>query len=186
MYTWGASPQLIRLLNQARKRARLEKKFEETKNAITNDSIDKSVENIENPPPEVDDESQETVSYDKKCIDDANAKTKSISDAAESNSSDRNLNGLSKKNEGDKMGITENESVSLDRVKNYLRTKARKSLTNDSQEQTTKDGRNGSTEFYLDDEYSDHFHPTEVDTSDIVGEIIQVNNFIFFEFSFLF
>lgn len=38
MYTWGASPQLIRLTNQARKRARMAQKFEETKTVMLNDS----------------------------------------------------------------------------------------------------------------------------------------------------
>lgn len=38
LYTWGASPQLIRLNNQARKRARMAQKFEETKTVMLNDS----------------------------------------------------------------------------------------------------------------------------------------------------
>lgn len=38
LFTWGASPQLIRLMNQARKRARMAQKFEETKTTIANDT----------------------------------------------------------------------------------------------------------------------------------------------------
>lgn len=184
LYTWGASPQLIRLLNQARKRARLAQKFEETKNAITNDSVEKMTENIESG------NAEESISQDdKKSVDEANIKIKSIPNAIECTSNERDLNGISKKSTGEEQTkYSDSKQVNLeDRIKSFLKSKGQnKTVNGDAHEQSLNDSKSNSVdaaakrndEFYLDDEYTDHFYPTEVDTSEVVGEIVQVRDLL--------
>lgn len=59
-----------------------------------------------------------------------------------------------------------------DKIKNFLRSETKQSVDRSGEsEAATKI----NSEYYLDDEYTEHFLPQQVDTSDVVGQIVQVN-----------
>lgn len=58
-----------------------------------------------------------------------------------------------------------------DKIKNFLRSEMKQPIDKSGEsEAATKI----NSEFYLDDEYTDHFLPQQVDTCDVVGQIVQV------------
>lgn len=156
LYTWGASPQLIRLLNQSKKRARLAQKFEETKHAITSE-LEKSSESPTN---------------DRK-----NGNEKERSEPKDLN---KNIEAIPPQikvtnddNQNATIGLGEKDKSKAnieERIKNFLKAK--------TAAKSTEDGGSGSTNTgdgtYQDDEYTEHFLPSKVDTDDVAGIIVQV------------
>lgn len=62
-----------------------------------------------------------------------------------------------------------------DKIKNFLRTEIKQPEKSNSEPDAAS---KINSEYYLDDEYTEHYLPQQVDTSDVVGEIIQVCIFI--------
>lgn len=61
-----------------------------------------------------------------------------------------------------------------DKIKNFLRSETITRLATEKSGESEAASKINS-EFYLDDEYTEHFLPQQVDTGDVVGQIIQVN-----------
>lgn len=59
-----------------------------------------------------------------------------------------------------------------DKIKNFLRSEMKQSAEKSIESEASS---KINSEFYLDDEYTDHFLPQRVDTDDVVGQIVQVN-----------
>lgn len=160
LYTWGASPQLIRLMNQANKRARLARKFEETKTTITNDL---SSENKSNDPNEM-----------------ANGKKNSTENGCDDVDAKKDIN--------DSPVVTNLE----ERIKSFLKMKTINksdvypvSAEEEAQESTSTDTdstANTNKKIYADieEETTEHLIPSQVDTSEIVGEILHVSILFWF------
>lgn len=162
LFTWGASPQLIRLVNQSRKRERLARKFEETKTVLSN---------------ELNDDTTETSAKHTKDAEDNKIISGSNNNVAEENNStiDNQYSGneqiASSEPRKHKHSKQQSQTHLEDKIKNFLRSKSHsKSSTSDATSIESK----VNDEFYMDDEYTDHFLPIEVDTSDVTGEIVQV------------
>lgn len=59
-----------------------------------------------------------------------------------------------------------------DKIKNFLRTEIKQPI----EKMMESDAASKiNSEYYLDDEYTEHYLPQQVDTSDVVGEMVQVN-----------
>lgn len=176
LYTWGASPQLIRLMNQSRKRARMAQKFEDTKTAMsTENPIDKSTE-----PPETNSLDENGL---KDQVESAEEPLNQETNSSDANSTNTGNVELFEQNENVPKSLASklNPSNLQDRIRNFLRSESKQS--------TEKSGEFDAaakinSEYYLDDEYTDHFLPQQVETSDVVGDIIQVT--WYFEFFFYF
>lgn len=76
-----------------------------------------------------------------------------------------------------------NASNLQDKIKNFLRTET-KQATDKNHEVDVSAKIN--SEYYLDDEYTEHFLPQQVDTTEVAGELIQVLFGIRFAFHFCF
>lgn len=140
-------------------------KFEDTKTALTNDIADKSKETNGLPNDETDtkehvqnDEStnQETIGIDSN-------KTNNV-ETLESNDKNEVSKSVSSK-------LTPNNLQ--DRIRNFLRSEKQPSEKSSEPDVASKI----NSEYYLDDEYTEHFIPQQVDTSDVAGEMIQVFHF---------
>lgn len=166
LYTWGASPHLIRLLNQSRKRARMAQKFEDTKTALTNEFADKSKETNGLPNEEPDTKEQSEESTNQETIDLDSNKANNV-ESFEQNDTNEVPKSMSSK-------LT--PSNLQDRIRNFLRSEKHPSEKSSEPDAASKI----NSEFYLDDEYTDHFLPNRVDTCDVAGEMIQVNDFLSF------
>lgn len=166
LYTWGASPQLIRLMNQSKKRARLAQKFEETKHAITNELEKRS----ESPSEDRIKNENEKVSEHK----DLNKNVEAIPLIKVTNDDNQNATiGLGEKDKS-KANIEE-------RIKNFLKAKTATKSTEDGGSGSTTSSNTGDGT-YQDDEYTEHFLPSKVDTDDVAGIIMQVLHFVNFQF----
>lgn len=165
LYTWGASPQLIRLLNQSKKRARLAQKFEETKNAITSECFNKR----SNSP----DKSEKTKAF-KDEIKDLLGSSSASGSGSRSETSDKNVEIV--ENDGNRKDSVEFEFSKTkanleEKIKSFLRTKTSKSSEDGGSSASTS----ANDDNYMDDEYTEHFLPSLVDTDDVSGEIVQVS-----------
>lgn len=146
LYTWGASPQLIRLMNQANKRARLARKFEETKTTINEqqtENCERSKANKEN--------SNEANG------DSVDARVDNGIDAPVTNIEDRLKSFLKMKtlNKADVFPVSADEA------------------RQESKSSVTEAPTNGSVE--IEEEITEHMFPSQVDTSEIVGDIVHVS-----------
>lgn len=157
LYTWGASPQLIRLLNQSKKRARLAQKFEETKHAITIELEKRSESPCNDRKNENEKESESK---------DFNKNVEAIPQIKITN--DNNQNATIRLGEKDKSKANIEE-----RIKNILKTKTATKSTEDGGSGSTMSSNSGDGT-YQDDEYTEHFLPSKVDTDDVAGIIVQV------------
>lgn len=167
LYTWGASPQLIRLLNQSRKRAR---KCEDNKTTVTNENGDKSSTSSSS------NDAQESSAANVHSDEPVNQEVVTESDA---NSSSLTKNIAAFEQSEQLQEVTKTIKLTAnnlqDRIKNFLRTEI-KQPTDKNQEVDVSAKIN--SEYYLDDEYTDHFLPQQVDTSEVAGQLIQVR-FVF-------
>lgn len=146
-------------------------KFEDTKTAMTNENGDKSSEN-------------NAMSND--------SKGQTLNEEPmnqEIVTSDSDNANLPKKTESNEQreanDVTKSSKLSAnnlqDRIKNFLRSDT-KQQTDKNQEVDVSAKIN--SEYYLDDEYTEHFLPQQVDTTDVAGELIQVTTlFTFFLFN---
>lgn len=169
LYTWGASPQLIRLLNQSRKRARMAQKFEETKSALTfTAELTAKLTNSQN----------------------VNAHDGSLNDVRSQNHETENRESLDSNVQNSAADNAESSEQSdpfdaakslankftsgnlQDKIKNFLRTEIKQPTEKNSEPDAAS---KINSEFYLDDEYTEHYLPQQVDTCDVVGEMVQVS-----------
>lgn len=164
LYTWGASPQLIRLLNQSRKRARMAQKTEDPKPAASNEAGEKSTDlsNGDVPSGKEATPKTETENQEVPMPETNGPNVAEHTESLESNTAIDATKSFASK-------IT--ASNLQDKIKHFIRTEIKQPIEklyeSDAQAKI-------NSEFYLDDEYTDHFLPTQVDTSDVVGEMIQV------------
>lgn len=64
-----------------------------------------------------------------------------------------------------------------DKIKNFLRSE----LKQPNEKSSEPDAASKiNSEFYLDDEYTEHYLPQQIDTSDVIGEMVQVRNILHF------
>lgn len=63
-----------------------------------------------------------------------------------------------------------------DKIKNFLRTEIKQPIEKLMESDAAS---KINSEYYLDDEYTEHYLPQQVDTSDVVGEMVQVNEIQF-------
>lgn len=179
MYTWGASPQLIRLLNQSRKRARIAQKCDETKSTQANDGGGGSGEkklNGELPNGEL---SAATTS-----VKDPSQQASDMENQQKSMPIEANGGGISNNVENveaiDSNGSPKSFASKLtashlqDKIKSFLRSETVTRQAADKSGESEAASKINS-EFYLDDEYTEHFLPQQVDTGDVVGQMIQVS-----------
>lgn len=199
MYTWGASPQLIRLMNQARKRARMAQKFEGTKTTTANETgsniADQNCSDFnQNFTKESTNESmnrdrEKNFKNGTHAIDDT-----SLPIGDETGDSDNNQNSIAKddeliENQTDKDSLIIDKISNLpsaanleERIRKFLKAKTSSSQVivdnssmqpETSQKENSKNGSNKPTEDF-EDECTEHLYPNEVDSSNVNGEIIQV------------
>lgn len=152
LYTWGASPQLIRLMNQANKRARLARKFEETKTTIVNEA---GGESGDGDPSEPDNKKSSGGS------DDVDARR----DTSDTPPAVPNLE---------------------ERIKSFLKMKTLNksdvypvSAEEKAQESSSADAGstpNGAAKIDIEEETTDHLLPSQVDTTELVGDILHVSS----------
>lgn len=143
-------------------------KFEDTKTAMTNENGDKSSEN-------------NAMSNDSKgqTLNEEPMNQEIVT----SDSDNANLPKKTESNEQSEANdVTKSSKLSAnnlqDRIKNFLRSDT-KQQTDKNQEVDVSAKIN--SEYYLDDEYTEHFLPQQVDTTDVAGELIQVTtSFTFF------
>lgn len=145
------------MLNQSRKRARLAQKFEDTKTAIANNG-DKSTES-HNGHTQNEDVNQETPVPESS----GTGLAENVEPSVQSNSSETSKSMTSR--------LT--GSNLQDKIKNFLRTEIKNPADKTSEPDAASKINN---EYYLDDEYTDHFMPLQVDTSDVAGELVQVKS----------
>lgn len=133
-------------------------KFEDTKTAMTNENADKSSEK------------NATSNDSKKQTLNEEPMNQEI---VTSDSDNANLPKNTESNEA--TDVTKSSKLSAnnlqDRIKNFLRSDT-KQQTDKNQEVDVSAKIN--SEYYLDDEYTEHFLPQQVDTTDVAGELIQV------------
>lgn len=146
-------------MNQSKKRARLAQKFEETKHAITSELEKRS----------------ESPSNDRKNENEKESEPKDLNKNVEAIPqikviNDDNHNATIGHGEKDKSKANIEE-----RIKNFLKAKTGAKEDGGSGSTTTSNTGDGS---YQDDEYTEHFLPTKVDTDDVAGIIVQVFNAI--------
>lgn len=151
---------MIRLLNQSRKRARLAQKFEDTKTAITGDG-DKATDsqngfNGQTPNEDVNQEMPVPESS-------GAGSAENVQSSEQSNSSETSKSLTSR--------LT--ASNLQDKIKNFLRAEIKNPADKNGEPDAASKINN---EYYLDDEYTDHFLPQKVDTSDVAGELVQVSD----------
>lgn len=163
LYTWGASPQLIRLLNQSRKRARMAQKCDETKSTDGGDKKSTDLPNGDVPTTKDASHTNEIENQQKPISMDANGSVSNMENVEACNT------GGSPKSFQSKLTAANLQ----DKIKNFLRSETKQSSDRSGEsEASTKI----NSEFYLDDEYTDHFLPQQVDTGDVVGQIVQVSS----------
>lgn len=158
---------MIRLLNQSRKRARIAQKCEDTKPAQKNDGGEKK-SNSDLPNGDVSAaakeplQTNETEHQQKSISIDANGGVSNIEnvEALDSNGSPKSF--------ASKLTATNLQ----DKIKNFLRSESRQPTEKSNESEAAS---KINSEFYLDDEYTEHFRPQQVDTGDVVGQIVQVN-----------
>lgn len=162
LYTWGASPQLIRLLNQSRKRARTAQKFEETKNSMTNECTDR--------PKEV---PKSRITTNEESDTEANVNHESSGHDSNGTNCSKNIELSDQSDEVPKSMASKLTAINLqDRIKNFLRAEIKQ--PNEKNAVETDVASKINSEYYLDDEYTEHYLPQQVDTADVVGEMVQV------------
>lgn len=211
LYTWGASPQLIRLNNQARKRARMAQRFEETKTVLLNDSeVNLSTDNGDTVE-RVREENIKNITFglEKVAIhedlnseiipNDMNNKdlpTDSVVSVTDNNGKRSNYdsNGANGNDETGSNNASSSSATITGAIKNILPTqpkieaklkkllKSKSGRNGPSVEEQLPDGtienlnadssRTGEEAF--EEEYTEHLYPSLVDTSEVVGEIVQV------------
>lgn len=137
-------------------------KFEDTKTALTNDITDKSkqINGLSGEGIDVKEQTQSEESTNHETIEADSNKSNNV-ESFEQNDS----------NEVPKSMVEKLTPSNLqDRIRNFLRSEKHPSEKSSEPDAASKI----NSEFYLDDEYTDHFLPLQVDTSDVVGEMIQV------------
>lgn len=176
LYTWGASPQLIRLNNQARKRTKLAQKFEDTK-------IETIAENVTGSGGDLNE------NYHKKCDKTAendgasSDEMKNRRNAAEATSDMASIPTTSTAISATTIVEEDNNNQNSVGVGAAVTATA----TNDVEMASTSSGsiadaddvnKGKDNKRYEDtcndEESTDHLYPMAVDTSDIVGNIVQV------------
>lgn len=145
-------------------------KFEDTKTAMTNENADKSSEK------------NATSNDSKKQTLNEEPMNQEI---VTSDSDNANLPKNTESNEQSGANdVTKSSKLSAnnlqDRIKNFLRSDT-KQQTDKNQEVDVSAKIN--SEYYLDDEYTEHFLPQQVDTTDVAGELIQVTLHLHFFYS---
>lgn len=177
MYTWGASPQLIRLLNQSRKRARIAQKCDEPKSAAATDGGVSGEKKLNGDLPNGD---LSAAAAGK----DPSQQTSEMENQQKPPSIDANGGGISNNTENvetfDPNASPKSFASKLtasnlqDKIKSFLRSET---MSRNSSEKSgeSEAASKINSEFYLDDEYTEHFLPQRVDTGEVVGQIIQVN-----------
>lgn len=173
LYTWGASPQLIRLNNQARKRAKLAQRFEETKIELltetsTSDLNENFQKNIETDNKEEHENRKNTLEKASTSIEDKNQNIVKIA------------NDVDTKKESDLEKNSETINVFLEnnaaKPENNAVEPNKVSGSGSGSEAESSKGKDSKRyeELYSEEESTDHLYPMAVDTSDIIGNIAQV------------
>lgn len=161
---------MIRLLNQSRKRARTAHKFEETKTVMVSESTERSTEMPENNVTKDDALEQNLENMLQKTIG-LNSNTSNVE-------VERNENEVPKRV---RIKLPENHLSETQFTASNLQNKIKKILRSESKSSSDKNTESEAaskinSEYYLDDEYTDHYLPQQVDTSNIAGQIVQVIN----------
>lgn len=136
-------------------------KFEDTKTAMTNENGDKSSEN-------------NAMSNDSKgqTLNEEPMNQEIVTSDSDNANLPKNTESNEQSGAND---VTKSSKLSAnnlqDRIKNFLRSDT-KQQTDKNQEVDVSAKIN--SEYYLDDEYTEHFLPQQVDTTDVAGELIQV------------
>lgn len=154
-------------MNQSRKRARTAQKFEDTKTAMTNENTERATESPENSASKDD-------ALDKN-LENMIQKTIGL------NSNERNENEVPKRI---RIKLPENQVNDTQLTASNLQNKIKKILRSETKSTSEKSGESEAaskinSEYYLDDEYTDHYLPQQVDTADVVGEMVQVMKILF-------
>lgn len=140
-------------------------KFEDTKTAITNEIVEKIKETtgfgLSNDESNAKEQTQSEEPANQETIEADSNKT---NDGESLESGD--MNEVPKS-----MGSKLTPGNLQDRIRNFLRSEKNPSEKNGEPDAASKI----NSEYYLDDEYTDHFLPQQVDTSDVAGEMVQVN-----------
>lgn len=163
LYTWGASPQLIRLNNQARKRAKLAQKFEEAKSEIMGDSSTSDLnENFQKKP--ADDVSNEEVENRKNNEDSTCNASTSFED------SNQNILHIDNKVNG-----TTSKSATVEKTYSGANEPIDNKESRDEGQSAKAKESKRLDELASEEECTEHLYPMAVDTSDIIGNIVQVS-----------
>lgn len=176
LYTWGASPQLIRLNNQARKRAKLAQRFEETKIELLADTSTSDLnENFQKNSIEIENKEEQE-------------NRKNASENASTSIEDKNQNimkiadddDMKKKSDVKKNSETVNVfleySAPAEKINEVDAAKVIGGGSNSEAESSKGKDPKRYEELYTEEESTDHLYPMSVDTSDIIGNIAQVLN----------
>lgn len=162
LYTWGASPQLIRLNNQARKRAKLAQKFEEAKSEIMGDSSTSDLN-----------ENFQKVAYDVSKEEVENRKNnEDLTSDASTSFEDSNQNILLLDNKAN--GTTSKSTTEEKTYSGDTEPIDNKESRDEGQSAKAKESKR-LDELASEEECTDHLYPMAVDTSDIIGNIVQVS-----------
>lgn len=143
-------------------------KFEETKTALTSESHEKSTNSQ-------DINSHDGSSNDVRPQNNETENRESLDSNIQTSATESNGESSEQNDPFDAAKSFANKLTSgnlQDKIKNFLRTEI-KQPTEKSSEPDAASKIN--SEFYLDDEYTEHYLPQQVDTSDVVGEMVQVN-----------
>lgn len=175
LYTWGASPQLIRLNNQARKRTKLAQKFEETKIELMTENAGSDLN--ENFHKKSDATADNVASEEQKNRMNATEVT-SIVSASTSHASleDGNQNIMNVAEESiSKPTPVDSSPTASNGVSNVASTStADQSGKRESGTKSKAKDTKRYDEACNEEESTDHLYPMAVDTSDVVGNIVQV------------
>lgn len=175
LYTWGASPQLIRLNNQARKRAKLAQRFEETKIELLADTSTSDLnENFQKNLIENKEEQENRKNASEIASTSIEDKNQNIMKIAEEND-------MKKKSDVEKNSETVNVfleySAPAEKINEVETAKVIGGGSNSEAESSKGKDPKRYEELYTEEESTDHLYPMAVDTSDIIGNIAQVLNY---------
>lgn len=145
-------------------------KFEDTKTALSTENVDKTMEATE-----TDDRINEENSI--KVQDDNSELMNRETIELDSNKMNGTIN--VKTIEQNDTNVLSTKSINSKLNPNHLQDKTRGFLRSEMKQSTERINEPDAaskinSEFYMDDEYTEHFLPRLVDTSDVIGEMVQV------------
>lgn len=152
LYTWGASPQHVRLINTTRRRERLTKKVAEATNAQDN---------------EQDGESSGSGDTDQASTEQTNGNVANTVSESDSTTESSNSSSPSDKK-------AKHTKILEERIKSLWRARTIKRIPMPRSPAMANVKPYEKSE-YVDDEYTDHFYPSQVNTSQVDANITQVD-----------